>query len=357
MKRSLVGAIGLVAAALAVVGGASGATPASQGGKLAFIRSTDAESHLFVMNDDGSKQRQLTSGASFDFAHAWSPDGRRLAFVRWVKSNGRDIYAINADGSGLRQLTGSTASMGPSFWEDMPAWSPDGGTIAYASSGVVDGERRYGIYLMNGDGRGKRRLARLPWYNRPGWPAWSPDGRKIAFATAGGVIFVINADGTGQRRLTHRHDFPYGFYGPTWSPDGRRVGFMTMPGRYDSIYVVDLAGGRERLVTRHAYTEAGFAWRPDGRGIIYARERRGGVYTINLDGSGDHRVTRIPPRRDLFGSLSLSPDQRTIAYASDITGQGDIYLVNRDGSGRRRLTDTAEIEGAPIWSPLPRPRR
>ena len=102
-------------------------------------------------------------------------------------------------------------------------------------------------------------------------PAWSPDGRRLAFATGRGVIYIINSDGSEQRRLSHRDVPLYGFYSPIWSPDGRRIGFVTMPGRYDSIYVVKAAGGSERLVTRHAYNEAGFIWRPDGGGIIYAR--------------------------------------------------------------------------------------
>jgi len=72
---------------------------------------------------------------------------------------------------------------------------------------------------------------------------------------------------------------------------------------------------------------------------------------MNLDGSGDHRLSATPPRRDLLGGLSLSPNERTIAYASDATGHGDIYMVNRDGSGKRRLTDTGEVDGGASWSP------
>jgi TolB protein len=352
-----VGELGSVSSAPAA---GKGRTVAASEGLIAFVRSTAGpppDSHIFVVNAQGGDERQLTSGPEVDYDLDWSPDGRRLLFIRRLEQEGRDtldLYVINADGTGLRQLTGSALAQEDLLREFDPAWSPDGRTIAYASSGVTDGKRRHGIYLMNADGSGKRRLDHLPSYTQPIEPAWSPDGRRLAFASAAGVIYVINSDGSEQRRLSHRNDdFPYNFYSPTWSPDGRRIGFVTMPGRYDSIYVVKAAGGSERLVTRHAYTEAGFVWRPDGGGVIYAREGRGGVYSMNLDGSGDHRLSRTPPRQDLLGGLSLSPNGRTIAFASDATGAGDIYLVNRDGSGQRRLTENGEIDGAARWSPTP----
>jgi TolB protein len=311
-------------------------------GRIAFIRSSPFGSTLFVMNAEGSHQSQLTSGEGWITTHAWSPDGRRLVFARWTKPEGTDVYVVTADGTGLRRLTD-----GPLNQSD-PAWSPDGRTIAYTRRGFVRGKNRGGLYLMKPDGSGKRRLDRLRAYNPAPSPAWSPDGRRIAFS-GGGAVFVINADGSGQRRLTGGS----GYFFLAWSPDGSRIAFVKMPGRYDSIYVVGLDGKPERRVTRHAYTESGFAWRPDGRGIIYARERRGGVYSINLDGSGDHRLTRNSLRQDLSaGGFSWSPDGHTIAYASDVTGHGDIYLMNPEGSRQRQLTDTPEIDGAPIWAPM-----
>jgi TolB protein len=141
------------------------------------------------------------------------------------------------------------------------------------------------------------------------------------------------------------------FYEPAWSPDGREIAFVKMPFRYNSIYVVDAAGGRVRRVTRHAYAESGFAWTADSHRIVYARESRGGVYAVRVDGSGDRRLTKNPLRRDLTaGGFAWSPSWRSIAYASDVTGNGDIYVMNADGSGQRRLTDTPEVDGAPVWS-------
>jgi hypothetical protein len=82
-----------------------------------------------------------------------------------------------------------------------PAWSPDGRKIAFVS----ERDRNYGIYVMNADGSGQRRLTGNADPNAG--QAWSPDGRKIAFLRPGGrtsELYVMNADGSGQRRLTQR---------------------------------------------------------------------------------------------------------------------------------------------------------
>ncbi len=129
------------------------------------------------MNADGSGLRRLTRGPAWDGGPAWSPDGRKIAFTRTIppgEGSGpwqSDVYVINVDGSGERNLTGDGVSSGP-------VWSPDGQKIAFTS--WRDGKP--GIYVMNADGSGRRRLMR----NGGGLPSWSPDGRKIAFVRAGG---------------------------------------------------------------------------------------------------------------------------------------------------------------------------
>jgi TolB protein len=111
-------------------------------------------------------------------------------------------------------------------------------------------------------------------------------------------------------------------------------------------------GAQPRLVTRHAYTESGFAWSPNGRRIVYAREKRGGVYVINADGTHDRRLTSDPLRADLLaGGFSWSPDRSGLAFASDRSGNGDIYVMNFLSNDKRQLTDGLAIDGSPRWSP------
>src|SRR6266545_1304842 len=150
---------------------------------------------------------------------------------RIVFSSGtEDVYTVNADGSGLKRLTRS---------EDLefdPTWSPDGRAIAYRHQ--RDFESPIDIFVMNADGTDVRRLTESP--ADDGWPAWSLDGRQIVFSsvrddclyseaedclTTGDIgpwhtLYVMNADGTDQHRLTRT----FGQFA-VWSPDGQYILF------------------------------------------------------------------------------------------------------------------------------------
>jgi dipeptidyl aminopeptidase/acylaminoacyl peptidase len=121
----------------------------------------------------------------------WSPDGRRIAFLG-------SIWVMNADGSDQINLTD-----GPEFRDVFPtgpAWSPDGETIAFSSTEELTWvDVRFRIYVMNADGSGLTPIETSPDPVR--YPAWSPDGRRIAFQR-NGDLWMMNADGTGQKRLT-----------------------------------------------------------------------------------------------------------------------------------------------------------
>ena len=150
------------------------------------------------MNADGSGQRRLTRNTVRDSNPVWSPDGRRIAF----ESNWQ-INVMNADGSGQRRLTRNGAR------NFAPAWSPDGQKIAFERR---LGRKKYGpcsgcgrastfeVHVMNADGSGQQRLT-----TQGAQPGWSPDGQKIAFMSerdGNAEIYIMNADGSQQRNLT-----------------------------------------------------------------------------------------------------------------------------------------------------------
>ena len=210
---------------------------------------------------------------------------------------------------------------------------------------------------MNADGSGKHELTDAPpgetsgaccygssptWFTRRGADRLLQAGRHLQ----------VDADGSAKWRLTHGHSYDC----TAWSPDGRRIAFVEEPHGYKSIYVVTpFRPGRERLVTRHSYTEGGgFAWSPGGRKIVYARAKAGGVFMINVDGTHDRRLTSNPRRDLLAGDSSWSPDRQQIAYASDRSGNGDIYVVNARWGNQQQLTDGLEVDGVPRWSLSPR---
>jgi len=210
----------------------------------------------------------------------WSPDGRKIAFV----GDGK-IYVMNADGSGKRRLT-PTRNAAPGFRPDSrPAWSPDGRKIAFqtlrhagpgaCSDGHPSADCNWEIYVMNADGSGQRRLTHSPGMDLD--PTWSPDGRKIAFVSrrqrcpgvaddrlayvcGNAEIYVMNADGTGQRNLTRN---PARDGHPVWSPDGKTIGFVANRGGNRDIYVMSADGSRQRNLTADVPQQAfGIAWMP-----------------------------------------------------------------------------------------------
>ena len=249
---------------------------------------TSPTSDVFVMNADGSGKQKLTSGDSWESGVAWSPDGQKIAFTRTRDFGNYEIYTINADGSEQRRLT-SKAGGGEL------AWTPLGNKIAFVSR--RDGNLE--IYLMNADGSGLRRLTRNT--VRDSNPVWSPDGRRIAFESDWQVN-VMNADGSpGQQRLTHNGARNFA---PAWSPDGQKIAFERRLGRRKygpcsgcgrastfEIHVMNADGsGQQRLTTKGA--EPG--WSPDGQTIAFKSERDGNpeIYVMNADGSQQRNLTR-----------------------------------------------------------------
>ena len=118
-----------------------------------------------------------------------------------------DVHVINLDGTGDTRLTSDPADDG------LPAWSPDGNRIAFASNRTGAGD----IYVMDADGSNVKRLTADP--NVDDWPAWSTDGTRIAFQRAAkddapADIWVMNADGTHPVNLTHSPTVKDS--GPSW---------------------------------------------------------------------------------------------------------------------------------------------
>ncbi len=234
-----------------------------------------------------------------------------------------------------------------------PVWSPGGQRIAFVNR--RDGGKE--IYVVSADGSGQRRLTRDARY--PATPAWSPDGRKIAFeggpdgSTTTGV-YVVNADGSGQRRLANGH-------APAWSPDGRAIAFFSD----NKIYLMNADGTEHRALTKPLTAGArSLAWSPDGRKLAFFSA--GGscpqacfnLYVVNSDGSGLRKLTGklaagAGPGRGPETDPAWSPDGQTIAFVGLNASRGEpIYVVKADGSRLRNLTPKpVGAYAAPAWSP------
>ena len=317
------------------------------------------QGELYVTNIDGSGMRRLARFAAAFTLPTWSPDGRTIAFQRRVgprgappPGNGRcgvchgEIFVVNADGSGLRNLTGNAGG-------DVPAWSPDGRTIAFSrDTGVTPA-----LYVMNADGSGQRRVTKEPIHVYGA--SWSPDGRQLIFASGfpgNPDIFVVNVDGNGQQQLTHAPNLEYA---PAWSPDGRTIAYLRTRGTSTrkladvaaEIYLMNADGSGQRPLVPVSIGDSSFSWSPDGRAIAFVSKRDGNdeVYVVNVDGSGLRNLTRSPTRD---GHPAWSSEGRTIGFVSNRGGNRDIYVINADGSGQRNLTRSLDQKAFGIaWMP------
>ena len=311
-------------------------TPAwsPDGRKLAFVSRRDDSSEIYVMNADGSAQENLTRQPASDSHPSWSPDGRKIAFVSRRDGNA-EIYVMNTDGSGLRNLTRTPS-------DDLdPAWSPDGRAIAFVQKKCTGGRRdppcatayETSLYVVNADGSGLRRLTtrRARLFN----PSWSADGKTIRYGRS-----LVNADGSGHSELPRSVPLA-----GVWSPDGQRIAVVQVAHSFADarnptklgLFVMNADGSNARRVAGKA-TSGDPAWSPNGRRIAFRRFNgklgsigNSDLFVVNADASGLRRLTRQAENMRWF---AWSPDGRTIAYLRN----SEVYIVNADGSGERRLT-------------------
>ena len=231
------------------------------GSRIAFASRRDGHHEIYVMNPDGTGQARLTHEQGLDAAPSWSPDGRRIVFVRGQDGQGTiserlEIWAMGSDGSDQARLTNNSA------FEGWPAWSPDGGLIAFET----ERDGNFEIYVMKPDGSKQTRLTRSAEEDRG--PSWSPDGSKILFERGRPRdIYVMSADGTGETRLTAD---PAWDFVPQWSPDGSLIAFVrVIPGPGDSphggdeeIFVMNADGSGVKRLTDSLGVDYAPLWRP-----------------------------------------------------------------------------------------------
>lgn len=239
---------------------------------------------LLLMRPDGSRKRVLRHpGATFEYDATFSPDGRFILFIRDER-----IYVMRRDGSGMRPVRRDVLEQG------CPRFSPDGSKIS-----LWRGSAKTGAYfVMNADGTGLRRISgkeRLAW----GCPSWFPDGQQLVFAEDLS-LYVASVDGAHVERITDDKDGD--LYRPSVSPDGRWIacdGWLRRSG-YGIVLMRADGTGMRRITTgaSELQNDAGAAWSPDGRQIVFSgyrgRLKGAGLYVVGREGSGLRRLSNIP---------------------------------------------------------------
>jgi len=253
-----------------------------------------------------------------------------------------DIYIMNIDGSNQRQLTFNTID------DRFPRVSPDGRHIVYQSGRGTNAE----IYIMNRDGSTQQRLT----FNEQldDLPAWSPDGRQIIFITwisqTDSELFVMNADGSSLSRIT---DTSTDEGHVSWSAVGLVFNATEAGTSNYQLYRSDAAGGNRQRLTISRVDEWSPEWSPDGREILFLSERgssvNSGIYVMDAATGETRPIYNNEDSRLMEWGAVWSADGQQIVFAMDqADGSADIYIMNADGSDIRRLSERG---GYPAWAP------
>jgi TolB protein len=263
-----------------------GGIPGIAESKIYFVSDRSGHKEIWVMDYDGSNQRQLTRLGSDSLSPRVSPDGSRLAFSSLTKS-GWDILMFSMD---LNRVVSFPRFGGTNL---SPAWSPDGTHLALSSSRGGNSQ----IYVCDSSGANLHRLTsnRGPDVG----PVWNrTTGAQIAYVSGGtGLpqVYTIEADGTNEERMT---DQGYAV-SPNWSPNGQ---FLTLawirkygpgqPGSSD-IYLMDIASKQWVQLTHDGGRNDYPSWSPDGRHIVFESKRSGKeeIWMMLADGSKLHQLT------------------------------------------------------------------
>lgn len=251
------------------------------GKRLVFESDWEGSSEIYTMNVDGSDRIQLTFNRAHDESPVWSPDGTKIVFAS-LRDGDTEIYLMDADGGNQTRLTQTPGD------DSHPKFSADGKLIVFNSARTTPdlsapwNRQVHEIFAMNLDGSGVRQLTQLKSVTT--FPSLSPDGRQLLFrhvveglaanwdlsvSPRNSEVFVMNLDGTELRNLSHSPAFD-GW--PTWTPDGRVVFSSNRAGRpgKGQLYVIGVDGTGLRMLTDPEHSFVQHAVTFDGR-QIYAQ--------------------------------------------------------------------------------------
>ena len=274
----------------------------SSAGMVAFTRFRKNGGEIYTVPVGGGPEIRLTNDRVHDELPSWSPDGTKIAFLRYVDAEDAEVFVMDADGSNKVRITDNSVA------DVDPRWSPDGRQLIYGSGNQDDGGED--IFLTTPGEPGATMLTEAGVHDSFG--EWAPDGESVVYASLRDEQWdLYSATTDGLLVTTRLTDSAEDDYQPRWAPDGSHLLFV--------------------------------------RGKLEGNHPRDRVFTMDADGSPALRVS--PARLDAF-SPSSSPDSQRIVFV----GKGnnglnwELFTVGAHAESLTRLTRTKAMEFDPSWA-------
>lgn len=304
--------------------------------EILFFSARTGDHEIYTMNDDGSRIQRLTDNPLADVHPRWSPDGRKIVFIRKPMFKGpvltdliiSNIFIMDADGRHEHQLTDTPANY------SIPVWHPDGNRIAFSvyKAGTTD------LAVMNLQTGKVKRLTKNPEKGLSESPDWSPNGRQIVFEHSdefGRNIWTMTADGKHHKRRSPPNkdiDVLILRYRPRWSLDGVHIlypepEYRRLLGKLDLVdmrLIIQnvLTGSREIHTLPKGFLVSYLCWMADGREVLFSAadinvSRVNVMYRYSLD---TRELIPLTDPRDSYNVSDWRPGNLYVSPKGKLTG-------------------------------------
>ncbi len=327
--------------------------PSPDGTRVAYARSYDGRTDLWVVDAAGGLPLQLSDQATpqgadpnqrHSSAIAWTPDGAQLVYASTREGK---LWIVAATGGPARAI-----GEGPGNHHS-PAVSPEGGRVAY----VAERDERVDIVVADLAGRWTRLISTGDEYVLQ--PRWSPDGRTLLYGQwphhdmpwDERALIVADVESGALRTIAGGERVVNGDH--AWSPDGRTIAFVSdRDSDFANLWTIEPDGSNARRLVEESNRHQSPAWSPDGRRIAYTRNADDDCQIWCWENGETRQVTREPGVHTDLGWLDA--DHLICAFSSPVL-PADLYAIDARTGARRALTRSATggILGGGLVMPEP----